>query len=254
MDLYATLQAVNTMQPLVKDPKVTAEELLDELNHPTAYTTPGSGPGDPHRCDVLHELGQKVMRVLRDAEHKAEQLAPRAQRLAQLQEQWGVPPAQQPPPPAPAGKEQGTAAAADFLRRNTRLVQQAEVRRTAGHRLHARAVGSCRRTGGPRAKLGQLHQACGLPGQLHRLCAPAAQPVGRAVGGGSTAPKTSPAHSSKKCACCCMSHTKPSSTAWRNQSNQDIAAASWPTFREAALGEALVPFDQRVQAAMQTIP
>src|SRR5574343_1390075 len=94
VDLYATLQAVNTMQPLVKDPKVSLEQLLDELNHPTAYTTPGSGPGRTHADDVLDQLGQKVMRVLRDAEHKADKKPALRERLAQLQEQWGVPPAQ----------------------------------------------------------------------------------------------------------------------------------------------------------------
>jgi type I restriction enzyme R subunit len=41
VDLYAALQAVNTMQPLVKDPKVTLEQLLDELNNPPAMQAPG---------------------------------------------------------------------------------------------------------------------------------------------------------------------------------------------------------------------
>jgi type I restriction enzyme R subunit len=40
VDMYATLQAVNTMQPLVKDPKVTLEQLLDELNHPASLHRP----------------------------------------------------------------------------------------------------------------------------------------------------------------------------------------------------------------------
>ena len=41
--------------------------------------------------------------------------------------------------------------------------------------------------------------------------------------------------------------------AWRSQSNQDIAAGIIGYIRQAALGEALIPFEQRVTQAMQTI-
>src|SRR5574343_258168 len=68
VDLYASLQAVNTMQPLVKDPKVTLEQLIDELNNPQSHELPGSTPGHSHAHDVLDQLNQKLMRVLRDAQ------------------------------------------------------------------------------------------------------------------------------------------------------------------------------------------
>ena len=42
-------------------------------------------------------------------------------------------------------------------------------------------------------------------------------------------------------------------SAWRNQTNQQIAAGIIGYIRQAALGEALVPFEQRVQNAMQSI-
>ena len=42
-------------------------------------------------------------------------------------------------------------------------------------------------------------------------------------------------------------------TAWRNRSNQDIAASIIGYIRQAALGEALLPFEQRVAQAMQRI-
>ena len=42
-------------------------------------------------------------------------------------------------------------------------------------------------------------------------------------------------------------------TAWRNQSNQDIAAGIIGYIRQAALGEALVPFEERVGKAMEKI-
>lgn len=42
-------------------------------------------------------------------------------------------------------------------------------------------------------------------------------------------------------------------TAWRNKTNQDIAASIIGYIRQAALGEALVPFEQRIANAMQRI-
>ena len=42
-------------------------------------------------------------------------------------------------------------------------------------------------------------------------------------------------------------------TAWRNQTHQEIAASIVGYIRQAALGEALLPFDQRVNHAMQKI-
>ena len=42
-------------------------------------------------------------------------------------------------------------------------------------------------------------------------------------------------------------------SAWRNQTNQEIAASIIGYIRQAAIGEALMPFDQRVAKAMQTI-
>ncbi|MGN1055346.1 MAG: type I restriction-modification enzyme R subunit C-terminal domain-containing protein, partial [Comamonas sp.] len=41
--------------------------------------------------------------------------------------------------------------------------------------------------------------------------------------------------------------------AWRSQSNQDIAAGIVAHIRQAALGEALLPFEERVNRAMQGI-
>ena len=42
-------------------------------------------------------------------------------------------------------------------------------------------------------------------------------------------------------------------TAWRNQTNHEIAASIIGYIRQAALGEALIPFEQRVQNAMSKI-
>ena len=42
-------------------------------------------------------------------------------------------------------------------------------------------------------------------------------------------------------------------TAWREMTNQDIAARIVGYIRQAAIGDALVPYDQRVDRALQTI-
>ncbi|MDB5762294.1 MAG: hsdR [Herminiimonas sp.] len=42
-------------------------------------------------------------------------------------------------------------------------------------------------------------------------------------------------------------------TAWRNKTNHDIAASIIGHMRQAALGEALLPFEQRVANAMRRI-
>ena len=42
-------------------------------------------------------------------------------------------------------------------------------------------------------------------------------------------------------------------TAWRNQTNQEVAASIVAFIRQATLGEPLIPFEQRVEAAMASI-
>lgn len=42
-------------------------------------------------------------------------------------------------------------------------------------------------------------------------------------------------------------------TAWRNKTNQEIAASIIGHIRRAALGEAMIPFEQRVDKAMESI-
>jgi len=42
-------------------------------------------------------------------------------------------------------------------------------------------------------------------------------------------------------------------TAWREMTNQDIAARIVGFIRQAAIGDALVPYEQRVDRALQTM-
>jgi len=256
VDLYAALQAVNTMQPLVKDPKVTLEQLLDELNHPTSYATAGSSPGRTHAHEVLDQLNQKLMRVLRDAEHKADKKPALKERLEQLEQQWGVAPKNLHRHLHQLGQAAGPQAAADFLRSNTRLlVQLAEVKQLLGTAYmpilskHADELKERTQSWGLYAKpedyLGsfsdfvreQINQSAALATVVNRpkdLTRAQLKEVRILLDGAGYSEANLKA-------------------AWRNQSNQDLAAGVIAYIRQAALGEALLPFEQRVAQAMQKI-
>ena len=256
VDLYATLQEVNTMQPLVKDPKVTIEQLLGELSDPAAYTAPGSTSERKHADDVLDQLNQKLMRVLRKAEHNAEKKPALKERLQQLEQSWGVPPAQLHQHLHEIAKKQGTQAAASFLRDNTLLLQQlGEVEELMGTAYrpvisdHHDELVAREQSWGPYIKpqdyldsferfvKEQLNQSVALSVVVNRpkdLTREQLREVRLLLdGAGYTDAKLK--------------------AAWRNQSNQDIAAGIVAHIRKAALGEALLPFEDRVHRAMQRI-
>ena len=84
VDIYSALEAVNTMKPIVKDPNITLEQLVDELSDDSflerALNTPGEQVGsgadadshtNSHAHDVLNQLGQKVMRVMAKSDQKS---------------------------------------------------------------------------------------------------------------------------------------------------------------------------------------
>lgn len=96
VDIYAALADVNTMKPLVKDPNITLEQLVDEITDPEllerALNAPGEQAGETHADVVLSQLSQKVMRVLRKAQKKAETKPALKNKLNDLQLLWGVEP------------------------------------------------------------------------------------------------------------------------------------------------------------------
>ncbi len=80
------------MKPLVKDPNITLDQLLQELNDPNSLTAPGSKAETSHAHDVRDVISQKVMRILRKAVKSAEQKPPLKQKLDELEMLWGVEP------------------------------------------------------------------------------------------------------------------------------------------------------------------
>lgn len=98
VDIYAAIQDVSTMQPLVKDPGITLAQLIDELSDPEslqrALQAPGSTPESSHADAVLDMLSQKVMRIVRKAVNKADKRPELKQLLGELQNLCQVKPAQ----------------------------------------------------------------------------------------------------------------------------------------------------------------
>ena len=256
VDLYASLQAVNTMQPLVKDPKITLEQLIDELDDPASYEAPGSGPGRSHAHDVLDQLNQKLMRVLRQAAHKAETRPALKDKLGQLEQQWGVAPDKLHQHLHKLGQEHGPRAAADYLRHSTRLLTQlTEVKDLIGTSYlpilstHSDALVAREQSWSTYKRPQDYLDSFGafIREQVNQSAALAVV-VKR--------PRDLTREQLKEIRLLLDEHGYSEAklqAAWRSKSNQDIAASILGHIRQAALGEALLPFEQRVTQALQKI-
>ncbi len=256
VDIYAALSDVNTMKPLAKDPNISLEQLLDEITNPEqlerALNAPGDSVGQSHADVVLSQLSQKIMRVLRKAENKAESQPAVKQKLDELQDLWGV----EPKSLHTHLRELGPRQAAHFITRHNGLLNQLnevnnllgsdwqpvisehhdEIReRTQSYGVHQK----------PEDYLDsfnqfireQLNQSAALAVVVNKprdLTREQLKEIKLLLDGAG------------------YSEAKLQS-AVRNQTNQDIAASIVGHIRRAALGEALVPFEQRVAQAMQRI-
>lgn len=256
VDIYAALQAVNTMKPLVKDPNVTLEQLMHELTDPDhlekALNSPGEQEGESQADVILSQLSQKVMRVLRKANKKAEFKPDLKQKLDELEGLWGVEPKLLHKHLHEIGPQQ----AKQFVQQHTGLLQQlGEVSAMLGSEYkpviseHADEMRERTQSYGMYTKpedyldnfnqfiKDQLNQSVALavvvnkPRDLSREQLKEIKLLLDAAG---------------------YSEAKLQS-AVRNQTNQDIAASIIGHIRRAALGEALIPFEQRVAKAMQSI-
>ncbi len=256
VDLYATLKEVSTMKPLVKDPNITIEQLIGELTDEQslerALRTKGEQGQDTHAHNVLTHLSQKIMRVLRKAAQQAENKPELKTKLNELEGMWGVPANQL----HQHLHKLGPAQAAHFIQQHQGLLQQlAEVNLLIGSEyrpvifegedeLRSR-VQSFDQYERPEDYLesftdfikNKLNQSVALGVVVNRpkdLTREQLKEVKLLLDGGG------------------YSEAKLQS-AWRNQTNQDIAASIVGHIRRAAIGEALIPFEQRVQGAMQRI-
>ena len=252
VDIYAALQDVTNMKPLVKDPKVTIEQLIGEISDPDSFTAPGIKPETSHADDVLDVLSQKIMKVLRKATKKAEQKTDIKQKLDELEQLWGV----EPNKLHHHLRKLGARQASEFIQTNSNLIKQLdEVKLLLGSehyplisehkdeiKYRTQSYGKYEK---PKDYLesfndfikNQLNQSVALSVVVNK-------------------PKDLTRKQLKEVRLLLDEHGFSETnlkSAWRNQTNQQIAAGVIGYIRQAALGEALVPFEQRVQNAMQSI-
>lgn len=253
VDIYAALQDVNTMKPLVKDPNITLDQLANELTNPEqlekALNSPGEQAGETHADVVLSQLSQKLMRILRKAEKKSESKPALKQKLSELQQLWGV----EPKSLHRHLHELGPRQAAHFIQQHAGLVNQlAEVNALLGSerqpiisehpdeiRDRSQSYGAHQR---PEDYLDsfnrfikeQLNQSAALAVVVNKprdLTREQLKEIKLLLDGAG------------------YSEARLQS-AVRNQTNQDIAASIIGHIRRAALGEPLIPFEQRVAKAI----
>jgi len=250
VDIYAALQEVSAMKPLVKDPNVTLDQLLQELTDPNSFMAPGSTAETSHAHDVLDAVSQKIMRILRKAVKNAEKKPPLKQKLDELEILWGVEPSKLHQHLHRLGPKQ----AADFVQHHSGLLKQlGEVNALLGSDYlpviyeGADEFKSRTQTYGVNEKPADYLDSFNhfIRDQLNQSVA-----LGVIV----NKPKDLTREQLREVRLLLDEHGYSEArlqSAWRNQTNQEIAASIVGYIRQAALGEALLPFEQRVGLAMQ---
>jgi type I restriction enzyme R subunit len=201
---------------------------------------------------VLNQLNQKLMRVLRRAEHDAVKRPKLKARLEELEQQWGVPPARL----HKHLHELGPQGAADYLQHSTRLLLQlAEVQELMGTAympiLSQRAdeLVAREQSWGEYAKPEDYLDSFGrfVREQINQSAA-------LAVVVNAPRDLTREQLTQVRLLLDANGFSEANlKSAWRTRSNFDIAASIIGYIRQAALGEPLLPYEQRVSAAMQHI-
>lgn len=256
VDIYAALAEVNTMKPLVRDPNISLEQLVDELTDEhqleNALNSPGEQQGESQADVVLSQLSQKVMRVLRKADTKAENKPALKQKLDDLHSLWGVEPNKLHEHLHKLGPREASA----FLRQHSGLIHQlAEVKQLVGSermpvisdhddeiRERSQSYGVHKR---PEDYLDSFNAF--IKEQINQSAALAVVV---------NQPRDLTRQQLKDVKVLLDSHGYSEAnlqSAVRNHTNQDIAASIIGHIRRAALGEPLKPFEQRVADAMDRL-
>jgi type I restriction enzyme, R subunit len=252
VDLYASLEAVDTMKPLVKNPNVSLEQLVSELTGSASHDAPGSQDDSSHAHDVLDQLGQRVMRILRKAQHKAESKPSLKQKLDELQDAWGVEPAKLHTHLHELGPQQ----AANFVRQHSQLINQlAAVSALLGSENYPVISTHSDKLVVREQNYGQNQKPADYLESFHAFIHNQLN-QSAALGVVVNRPKDLTREQLREVRLLLDQHGFSEVSlisAWRNQTNQEIAASIIGFIRQAAIGEALLPFGQRVANAMQKI-
>ncbi|MQT47578.1 type I restriction-modification system endonuclease [Pseudomonas helleri] len=252
VDLYASLEAVDTMKPLIKNPNISLEQLVSELGNSACHDAPGSQQDSSHAHDVLDQLSQRIMRILRKAQHTAESKPSLKKKLDELQQTWGVEPAKL----HSHLHKLGPQLAAKFVQEHSQLINQlASVSALLGSdnypiisphtdKLMVREQ-SYGKNQKPADYLESFHEF--IHKQINQSVA-----LGVVV----NRPKDLTREQLREVRLLLDQNGFNEAnlkSAWRSQTNLEIAASIIGYIRQAAIGEALLPFDQRVANAMQKI-
>lgn len=285
VDLYATLQKVDTMPPLVKNPNIGLDQLIDEfltltdkaethsvaepsndqVSEPAAtyrIDSPDSSdsldnadiPNKPYAEQLLDEINQKLMRVLRKAINKAEKNPDIKAKLAEFETAWGISPAKL----HETLHKGGVAFAKEFLQNHPDLINQlVELKFLVGtENMPIIYEGEDKFL-----KREQVLEDGGyekLDDYLDSFDNFIREQVNQSVALQVVAnhPKDLTRETLKEVKLLLdkygYSEAKLQS-AWRHKTNQDIAASIVAHIRRAALGEALIPLEERVNRAMASI-
>jgi len=267
VDIYEALKEVNTMKPLVARPQIPLGELIQELKNPKTHINyaddlPDSPDAKPakaethdsaHAQDILNGINQKLMRVFRKAKKKAEDDPQLKERLYELEDAWQVPPAEL----HQHLQKLGPVEAAKFLDTipNLELAVEEISKQVGSYQypiISDKEDKFIQRTQEPSEDFEKpedylesfkrwiddhLNESAAL-----KACV--------------TAPKDLTREQLKEVRLLLDEHgyTKVKlATAWRNTTNQEIASSIIGYIRQAALGEPLVNFEDRVRSAMSEI-
>lgn len=256
VDLYATLKDASSMKPLVKDPNITLEQLVAEITDPEtlkiALQQPGDESAQTHAHLILNQISQKMMRILRKAEQKASKNPEIQAKLDSLKAQWGVEAKDLPQHLHQMQPE----AAAQFLRAQYSILNQLDdIRSMLGSDRMPIISEHADELVGREQSYGKYERPEDyLESFKSFVNAQLNQSVALAVV--VNKPKDMTRAQLKEVKLLLDQHGYSEvnlRSAVLKQTHQDIAASIVGHIRRAALGEALIPFEQRVQSGMQKI-
>mgnify|MGYP000845700498 FL=1 len=260
VDLYATLQSVTDMQPLVKDPSITLERLAAELMLSASDTAPATAGStiQEHQRDIAQQFIQKTGRLMTRVSQLIQRLPDLKPPLDELGRLINMPPADLPSHlRALLRSDAGTAAITDYLRAHPQLVPALTC-------LHKAAAG-----GSPLATLSshkdQLQERARDYGgytrpedYLDAFRRFIREQINQSTALNVIVHRPRDMTRAQLCEVTLLldQHRFGMATlqkAWNQHSNQDMAAGIVAYIRQAALGEALIPFRDRVDNAMTHI-
>ncbi|WP_131778505.1 type I restriction-modification system endonuclease [Legionella bozemanae] len=256
VDIYTALEEVSTMKPLVKNPQITIDQLIEELSNPDllehAEQIPGNKDGKTYADELLDQLNQKLMKVLRKATYKAQYDEKMKTKLDELENLWSVEP----------GRlhqhlhELGPRRAIEFIRQHSGILKHIyEVGFLLGSEnyplisYHQDELVIREQNYGEYNKPEDYLESFNhfIKEQVNKSAALSVV-VNR--------PKDLTRQQLKEVRLLLEeSGFKESmlTTAWRDKTNHEIAASIIGFIRQAAIGEPLIPFEQRVHNAMEKI-